>query len=41
MTKSDIKSTFWGSTVLLLLEFEFTLKISQKLPYLTKLCCTC
>lgn len=38
MNKSDTRFTVWGSTELLLLEFECAaLEISQKLPYLTKL----
>lgn len=37
MNKSDTRFTVWGSTELLLLEFECALEISQELPYLTKL----
>lgn len=37
MNKSDTRFTLWGSTELLLLEFEYALMFSQKLPYLTKL----
>lgn len=37
MNKSDTRFTVWGSTELLLLEFEGALEISQKLPHLTKL----
>lgn len=37
MNKSDTRFIVWGSTELLLLEFECALEISQKLPYVTKL----